>query len=100
MSAALAGVGCGSNPPAARTSDGGPTRDGARAPEGGRAIDAGSSDTGVEADGGGLRTGRWVQYPDRTPHNNLLVSVLNIFGDPSTTFGDPRCCTGALPNLV
>jgi hypothetical protein len=50
--------------------------------------------------GGGLRTGRWVQYADDPPHNNLLVSLLNIFGDPSTTFGDPRCCTGALPNLV
>jgi hypothetical protein len=50
--------------------------------------------------GGGLRTGRWVQYLDNPPHNNLLVSLLNLFGDPSTSFGDPRCCTGALPNLV
>jgi hypothetical protein len=50
--------------------------------------------------GGGLRTGRWVQYLDSPPHNNLLVSLLNVFGDPSTTFGDARCCTGALPNLV
>jgi hypothetical protein len=50
--------------------------------------------------GGGLRTGRWIQYADNPPHNNLLVSLLNHFGDPSTTFGDARCCTGALPNLV
>lgn len=50
--------------------------------------------------GGGLRTGRWVRYPDAPPHNNLLVSLLNHFGDPRTTFGDERCCTGALPNLV
>jgi hypothetical protein len=50
--------------------------------------------------GGGLRTGRWVQYLDNPPHNNLLVSLLNLFGNPSTTFGDARCCTGALPNLV
>jgi hypothetical protein len=50
--------------------------------------------------GGGLRTGRWVKYGDNPPHNNLLVSLLNLFGDPSATFGDARCCTGALPNLV
>lgn len=50
--------------------------------------------------GGGLRTGRWVRYPDAPPHNNLLVSLLNHFGDPRTSFGDERCCTGALPNLV
>jgi len=50
--------------------------------------------------GGGLRTGRWVQYADDPPHNNLLVSLLNLFGDPSPTFGDARCCTGALPGLV
>jgi len=52
------------------------------------------------AGGGGLRTGRWVRYEGAPPHNNLLVSLLNLFGDPRTTFGDPRCCTGALPNLV
>ena len=50
--------------------------------------------------GGGLRTGRWVKYGEDPPHNNLLVSLLNLFGDPSTTFGDTRCCTGALPYLV
>lgn len=50
--------------------------------------------------GGGLRTGRWVRYPDAPPHNNLLVSLLNVFGDARTTFGDPRCCTGALAGLI
>lgn len=50
--------------------------------------------------GGGLRTGRWLRFLDSPPHNNLLVSLLNMFGDSRTTFGDPRCCTGALPNLV
>jgi hypothetical protein len=49
--------------------------------------------------GGGLRTGRWLRYTGDPPHNNLLVSLLNLFGDPRTTFGDPRCCTGALPDL-
>ena len=35
--------------------------------------------------GGGLRGGRWVHYTDKTDnknsHNNLLVSILNLFGD-------------------
>jgi hypothetical protein len=50
--------------------------------------------------GGGLRTGRWVRYTGDPPHNNLLVSLFNLFGDPRTTFGDARCCTGALPGLI
>ncbi|WP_437960184.1 DUF1552 domain-containing protein [Sorangium sp. So ce119] len=49
--------------------------------------------------GGGLRTGRWVRYPN-LPHNNLLVSILNLFGDTRDTFGDPRYCTGPLTNLT
>ncbi|HTN90976.1 MAG TPA: DUF1552 domain-containing protein, partial [Sorangium sp.] len=47
--------------------------------------------------GGGLRAGRWVRYPS-LPHNNLLVSILNLFGDTRTTFGDRRYCTGPLTN--
>jgi hypothetical protein len=50
--------------------------------------------------GGTLRTGRFLTYPGDVPHNNLLVSLFNLFGDDRTTFGDSRCCTGALPNLV
>jgi hypothetical protein len=50
--------------------------------------------------GGGLRGGRWVTAAADTPHNNLLVSLFNLFGDARTTFGDPRCSTGPLPNLV
>ncbi|WP_437302353.1 DUF1552 domain-containing protein [Sorangium sp. So ce388] len=49
--------------------------------------------------GGGLRAGRWLRYPNR-PHNDLLVSILNLFGDPRTKFGDPRYCTGPLTNLT
>ncbi|AUX42071.1 hypothetical protein SOCE26_034980 [Sorangium cellulosum] len=49
--------------------------------------------------GGGLRTGRWVRHPG-VPHNNLLVSILNLFGDARTTFGDPQYCTGPLTNLT
>ncbi len=50
--------------------------------------------------GEGLRTGRWVRYQNNIPHNNLLVSLLNLFGDDRTTFGDPRYCTGPLTNLT
>ena len=49
--------------------------------------------------GGGLRTGRWLKQGGR-PHNDLLVSVLNLFGDARQSFGDPRHCTGPLPDLV
>jgi hypothetical protein len=49
--------------------------------------------------GGGLRTGRWVKY-NSLSHNNLLVSILNLFGDTRTTFGDPKYCTGPLTNLT
>ncbi|WP_434045575.1 MULTISPECIES: DUF1552 domain-containing protein [Sorangium] len=49
--------------------------------------------------GGGLRTGRWVRYPS-LPHNNLLVSILNLFGDPRTRFGSLAYCTGPLTNLT
>jgi Protein of unknown function (DUF1552) len=54
--------------------------------------------------GGGLKGGRWVQYTDKTnnrnSHNNLLVSILNLFGDPRTTYGTPELCVGPLSNLT
>jgi Protein of unknown function (DUF1552) len=54
--------------------------------------------------GGGLRGGRWVHYTDKTnnrnSHNNLLVSILNLFGLNKTTFGDPSKCAGALANIT
>ena len=50
--------------------------------------------------GGGLRTGRWVKYAGSPSHNNLLVSILGLFGDVRTTFGDPAFCTGPLANLA
>jgi hypothetical protein len=49
--------------------------------------------------GGGLRTNRWVQNKHR-PHNDLLVSILNLFGDPRTTFGAEKFCTGPLGGLT
>jgi hypothetical protein len=51
------------------------------------------------AGGGGMRTGRWLKYPS-LPHNNLLVSLCNLFGDGRQSFGDARYCTGALPDIV
>jgi uncharacterized protein DUF1552 len=52
--------------------------------------------------GGALKTGRWLVYPKATsvPHNNLLVSIMNVMGLPDTTFGNPAFCTGPLSNLV
>jgi len=50
--------------------------------------------------GGALRTGRFVQYPDR-PHNDLMVSICNAMGlSDVTTFGIPGVCTGPLPGLT
>jgi hypothetical protein len=55
----------------------------------------------VMAGGGGhFRMGRYLQYPKGTPHNNLLVSVLNAMGLPDQTFGDAQFCTGPLPRLT
>jgi hypothetical protein len=53
----------------------------------------------LAGNGGGLRTGRWVRH-NAVSHNNLLVSIMNLFGDTRTTFGDPQYCTGALPGLT
>jgi hypothetical protein len=53
----------------------------------------------LAGNGGGLQSGRYLRF-NGTSHNNLLVSLLNLFGDERTTFGDPRHCTGALTGLV
>ena len=53
----------------------------------------------LAGNGGGLRTGRYLVY-DHPSHNDLLVRLLNLFGDPRTTFGSARFSTaGALPRL-
>jgi hypothetical protein len=50
--------------------------------------------------GGGLRAGRWLKY-DGVSHNDLLVSILNLFGDNRGTFGEAKYCSGTpLPNLT
>jgi hypothetical protein len=47
--------------------------------------------------GGGLRTGRYLTY-DHPAHNDLLVAILNLFGDSRTSFGDLG--SGALDQLT
>lgn len=48
--------------------------------------------------GGGLKGGRALSYGGAS-HNDLLVAILNLFGDTRTSFGDPAYCSGALPGL-
>jgi hypothetical protein len=50
--------------------------------------------------GGKLQTGRFLKFSAKVPHNNLLVSILNLMGVPATTFGNPTNCTGPLTGLV
>jgi Protein of unknown function (DUF1552) len=54
--------------------------------------------------GGNISGGRWVRYTDksanRNSHSNLLVSILNMFGDARTTFGNPKFCAGPLGRLT
>ena len=49
--------------------------------------------------GGALRTGRYLEYAD-VPHNDLLVSILNVMGVPDTVFGKPEWCSGPLTDLA
>lgn len=46
--------------------------------------------------GGSLRTGRHLVYPNRTPLNNLFLSMLDRMGVPAETLGDS---TGKLTGL-
>ncbi len=49
--------------------------------------------------GGGLRGGRFVRYDNRS-HNDLLVSILNLFGDTRTSFGRDEFCDGPIGRLT
>ena len=48
--------------------------------------------------GGGLKQGRVLDFAGQS-HNDLLVSLLNLFGDDRAVFGDPEYCTGPLAGL-
>ncbi len=52
--------------------------------------------------GGGLRGGRFLRNEGLADpsHNNLLVAILNLFGDERTSFGDPAFCSGPYAGLT
>ncbi|MEO8180294.1 MAG: DUF1552 domain-containing protein [Deltaproteobacteria bacterium] len=52
----------------------------------------------LAGNGGGLRTGRYLVH-DHPSHNDLLSRLVNFFGDPRTTFGDPKYCSAPLATL-
>jgi hypothetical protein len=49
-----------------------------------------------------LKMGRFLSYPSSPAiqHNDLLVSLLNVFGLPDKTFGNPAYCSGPLVQLA
>jgi len=49
--------------------------------------------------GGGLKGGRMLDFGGKA-HNNMLVSVLNLFGDTRTTYGHPEYNSGALAGFT
>jgi Protein of unknown function (DUF1552) len=54
------------------------------------------------AGGGGLNTGttgRWIKKQGES-HNNLLISILNLFGDPRKSFGSAGYSTGPMTGIV
>jgi hypothetical protein len=49
-------------------------------------------------DGKTVRTGRWIKC-GAVPHNKLLTSILNVYGDTRTTFGDSRIDSAPLTTV-
>ena len=49
--------------------------------------------------GGKVRAGRWLKVASQ-PHNNLLVTILNLFGLPNTKFGHANYNRAALTGLT
>ena len=47
----------------------------------------------------GIKTGRWLKVPSQ-PHNNLLVTLLNVFGGTDKTFGNAKYNTSMLAGLT
>lgn len=49
--------------------------------------------------GGGLKGGRHLNF-NGAPHNDLLVAILNLFGDERASYGHPEYNSGALTGLT
>jgi hypothetical protein len=49
--------------------------------------------------GGSFRTGRVIRFPDPTPHNKLLASIVTGMGFPVTSYGAAGT-EGTLPELM
>lgn len=49
--------------------------------------------------GGGLKGGRMIDFGGKA-HNNVLVSILNLFGDTRSSYGHPEFNSGALQGLT
>jgi hypothetical protein len=50
--------------------------------------------------GGGLKPGRHIKFAAGRTSNDLLVSILNLFGDTRTTYGEPEYNKGPLTGLT
>jgi Protein of unknown function (DUF1552) len=48
---------------------------------------------------GKLKSNRWLKVSKQS-HNNMWVSMLNLFGLPNTKFGHQNYCTGPLAGLL
>jgi len=48
----------------------------------------------------GIRTGRYLKLGTPQPHNDLLVSLLNVFGGTDKTFGREEYSKGSLAGLT
>jgi hypothetical protein len=48
--------------------------------------------------GGAVTSGRWLKVSSQ-PHNNFLVSILNLYGLSMTKFGHPQYSTGTVTGL-
>ena len=50
--------------------------------------------------GGYFSTGQHLRFEGETPHNKLLVALLNAMGDDTDSFGTPEFNSGPLPGLT
>jgi hypothetical protein len=48
----------------------------------------------------GITGGRVLQFPDKTPHNKLLVSIAQFMGQNINSFGNQDAAGGPLPGLI